>query len=229
MPRRNPVAATQNGYKIISAFSRSALADVKVGKLATVQLRKGSTTTVLAWLGRELNAGVEKAVSFYGWRTPATNRNVGGSPDSNHVSGTAIDFNGAKHRNEAAHGHARLSSGWSSSQVKAIRTLLKACSGVVHWGGDYNPGYRDYMHFDVRASVAALDAAAKKLKGGWVTVTVPKGSSLNGRAKPSAKGKAKYKRARGFRIYYVDVVYREGRLWLKTRYGTYYAAEFTTF
>jgi len=222
------VAATQNGYKIIA--STRDLATIKVGSTPAVQVRKGSTAVVLGWLGRELNAGVEKAVSFYGWRTAATNARVGGSPDSNHVSGTAIDFNGAKHPNEAAHGHAHLASGWSKSQTQAIRTLLAACSGVVHYGGDYAVGWRDFMHFDIRASVAALDKAAKKLKGGWVTVTVAKGATFNGRNKPSTKtGKVIHRRKRGFRIYYADVVYREGRLWLKTRYGTYYAAEYTTF
>ncbi|MFC8732192.1 M15 family metallopeptidase [Luteimicrobium sp. NPDC057192] len=216
------MVATQNGYKYIGGTSQ--LATIKAGAQHT-QVRKGDTATVLGFLVRELNAACEPCNTLFGWRTAATNANVGGSPDSNHISGTAVDYNGGRHPNEAAHGGKRLGSGWSAYDTKAIRTLLAALNGVVHWGADYAPGYRDYMHFDVRATTSALAKAAKKIRGGTVRTT----AAVNVRKGASTSSKSDRVIPKGYRFTYNGVVYRGGRLWLHTTAGHYVAAEYTTF
>ena len=96
---------------------------------------------------------------------------------------------------------------------------------AVNWGLDYGPGFRDAMHFEVKASAAAVSRAAARLTTGWVTVS---SDFLNGRSKPSTTAPIKFLRTKGFRIRFVEVAYREGRIWLRTKFNTWYAADLTT-
>jgi len=217
-------SVTQNGFKRLARKDESKLVYIKGGSLRT-QVLKGDVATVLGWFVREFNATVEKIdLTLFGWRSIETNLTVGGSSDSNHVSGTALDINGARHPWEQRVGKT-LASGFSATQVARIRLLQHACSGVVHWGGDYNPRFRDWMHFDVRASSSQLKAAAKKLRGGTVRTT----AAVNVRMGASTTSKVDRVIPKGFRFNYNDVVCRGGRLWLHTTAGHYVAAEFTTF
>ncbi|WP_029289144.1 M15 family metallopeptidase [Cellulomonas sp. HZM] len=223
---------TNNGFPRLSGLV--SLKTIKVRK-QTTRVRTGDAGTILGWVARQIDADVEPCQTLYGWRSPATNTAAGGVGDSNHLSGTAIDYNGGKHPYERTwnktHPAGSWRPGWSADAVKDIHAILAAASGVVVWGNDvssrYAVGWRDAMHFEVRASAAALKRATDKLRGGTVHVTA---DVLNGRAKPSTAKPVKvlYRRKRGFKITYTQVLYREGRLWLKTRYGTYYAAEHTS-
>jgi len=226
---------SNNGWTTLPVAT-SALMKITVGKHST-KVRKGSSGYLLRWVARQIDESVESCVTLYGWRSSAENRAARGVTDSNHLSGTAIDYNGGKHPYELKlPAHARFdnyNSGWSGADVKAIHGILKAAGGLVAWGNDvssrYRVGVRDAMHFEVRGSSAAVSARVAKLSGGTVKVDVDSGHTLIGRKTPSTKGKALYERARGFKITYTSCVWREGRLWLRTRFGTYYAADLTTF
>lgn len=219
--------STQNGWPVAPATTK-----IRLPNGDTADVRKGSVATIFQWLVREIDAYAEKGVTISGYRTPAQNSASGGIATSNHISGTAVDYNGFKHPYEAT--RKPWVSGWSATATKRVNLILSVLGGRIRWGLYFQVGWRDGMHFEVAPGVtsAQLDALARKLKGGTVRVTA---SALNARTKPSTQapkvrsGGKVIVRAKGFRITYVDVVVREGRVWLKTRYGNYYAAEFTSF
>jgi len=99
------------------------------------------------WLAEQLSQ-VEPLVSLNGWRSQADNTYYHGHPRSDHMSGTAIDFNGAKHPYEANQKGA-WTSGFSATQTKKIREILKY-AGIFEWGADYPVGLRDAMHFGLK-------------------------------------------------------------------------------
>lgn len=218
------VRTTNNGYQQISSARSSTLMKITVGG-HTTSVRKGDPATLLRWVARQIHdARIESAATVFGWRDPVVNARAGGIASSNHLSGTAIDYNGGRHPYEATRPHG-WTSGWSASEQKAIRTILAATSGTVQWGLDYGPGFRDAMHFEIKASETAVARAAARLTTGWVTVA---SDFLNGRSKPSTSAHIKFLRTKGFRIRFVEVAYREGRIWLRTKYDTWYAADLTT-
>ncbi|RHA44481.1 M15 family metallopeptidase [Cellulomonas rhizosphaerae] len=218
------VRTTNNGYARIASRVSPSLTAIKVGGCST-KVRKGDAATLLRWVARQIHTGgIESASTVFGWRDPAVNASAGGIPTSNHLSGTAIDYNGGRHPYEATRPH-NWSSGWSASDQTAIRAILEATSGTVKWGLDYGPGFRDAMHFEVKASATAVSRAAARLTTGWVTVS---SDFLNGRSKPSTTAPIKFLRTKGFRIRFVEVAYREGRIWLRTKFNTWYAADLTT-
>lgn len=69
-----------------------------------------------------------------------------------HASGTALDVNATAHPNGA-------SGTFTSTQVKAIRTILYDLGGAIRWGGDFT-GTVDEMHFEVNCSAADLAQVA---------------------------------------------------------------------
>lgn len=215
-------AKTDNGWATVTGSAD--LTTIRVDT-HTTKVRRGDVATILGWLVRQLHYGsIERVVSLYGWRTVAENTRAGGIRTSNHLSGTAVDYNGAKHPYEATHPKTWVS-GWSASQVKAIKTLLAFLEGTVRWGLYFRTGLRDGMHFEVVGTAAQLARVARKLDGGTVHVT---DAGLACRAAPSVKAKLKGRRAVGYKIVYTEVVWREGRLWLRSSSGNYYAAEFTS-
>lgn len=219
------MAQTQNGYSILSKLSLS-LTTIKVAAAST-KVRRGDTATVLLWVARQLHYAIEPCVTLYGYRDAATNRIYGGLPSSNHLSGTAFDYNGAKHPYEHTHPQG-WTSGWGATDQARIADILRAAR-VVEWGNNlslFPKGWRDPMHFAISrtASAAGVKAAAKRLRGGTVTVT----ERVNGRAAPRIDADVLHVRSKGYAITYEQVAYRGGRVWLKTKAGTWYAADFTT-
>ena len=213
---------TRNGWPTLA--STSALTTIRV-EGHTTKLRRGPVAAILAWLVRQLHyGGIERVVSAFGWRSAATNRAAGGIANSNHLSGTAIDYNGGRHPYEATH-DGPYRSGWDTAQTKAIRALLKFLEGTVAWGIDFNKGFRDAMHFEVRGTAAVLERVAAKIAGGTVHVTV---NDTACRPAPTTSSKVKARRAIGYEIRYVEVLWREGRLWLLSSGGNYYAASCTS-
>jgi hypothetical protein len=213
---------TRNLYSILSGSSKS-LATITVSGHST-KVRAGNVGFLLRWVAAQIHGEVESITTLYGWRDRETNTRVGGDPRSNHMSGTALDINGARHPYERTR-PIGWSSGFTTHETADIRRILEAAGGTVRWGLDFNRGYRDAMHFEVRGDALTLRRVARKLSGGKVKTT----DVVNGRSAPSTKAPVKFVRDKGFPITYVAVLYRGGRLWLKTEYGTYYAAEFTTY
>ncbi|WP_029289155.1 M15 family metallopeptidase [Cellulomonas sp. HZM] len=217
------MATTNNGFTTIARRASSDLVTLTVHGNAT-RVRAGSPAVVLGWVARQIDATVEPASTVFGWRSPAVNAAAGGIASSNHLSGTAIDFNGGRHPYEHTRPHG-WSSGWSADEEADVRRIL-AAARVLRWGLDYPAGWRDAMHVEIKgASAADVDRAAKHLTEGWAVVTT---KLLNGRAKPSTRAKIKHQRETGFRIHYVETAYREGRVWLRTRFRTWYAADLTS-
>lgn len=217
------MATTKNGYVRIDRERSRSLTDVTVHGCST-RLRAGSSATILRWVASQIDgAGIERAGHFYGWRGATTNTGAGGITNSNHLSGTAIDFNGGLHPYEHTH-PTHWTSGWSASDQAHIRKILGATDGAVGWGLDYGVGWRDAMHFEILVGTNEAARVAARLTTGWVSVT----TRLNGRSKPSTTSRIKFVRATGFRIRFVEVAYREGRVWLRTKFNTWYAADLTT-
>jgi hypothetical protein len=223
------VTNTNNGYAIRQP-NDSALVKISAGG-KSVTVRGGDTGWALRWFAQQYHRNVEPIKTLYGYRSVAQNQALGPTAvkDSNHLSGTALDINGGRHPHEQGH---VLHSGFDDSDVRAIHGILDALGGEVEWGGDttarYRVGWRDFMHVEIRGTAVGLAKVVKKLKGGTVRVTVP---VLNGRAadNDNAKTKILHRRKRGYKITYTSTTYHDGRLWLRTKYGTYYAAEFTSF
>src|SRR5665648_258561 len=142
---------TMNGWSL----TRVPLATIAAGGHST-QVRSGPVATVLAHVARRFHAEVEPLVTFYGWRSVATNAAVGGHPRSNHPSGTAIDCNGFRHPYKAK-------VNCTPAQVAAIRRILAEVAPVVRWGGDFGVALRDGMHFEIVGTAAQVTAVAARL------------------------------------------------------------------
>ena len=106
------------------------------GTNVSIQLRKGTPTTVLVAFAARFNAMIEplRNADTAGW---TLTNSVG---TSNHLSGTAMDLNWNSHPFHA--------SGTFGDKLPALRELLDAFEGAVFWGGDwYSP--IDEMHFQL--------------------------------------------------------------------------------
>lgn len=154
------VMFSMNGRPIIASAPSPLLQNVTVQATSTVSLTTqvliGDSATVLQEVARRFNATVEPLTTFFGWRSLATNTASGGIPDSNHMSGTAIDLNGGK--------HPRYRTGtFSGDQVAAIRKILADLPGVK-WGGDYPVSEIDQMHFEIVGTPAVIATTAAKIR-----------------------------------------------------------------
>lgn len=226
------MAKTQNGYSTLSKYSL-LLRTITVNGHST-KVRAGNVAWMLNWVAKQLHYGVEHCVSLYGWRDPALNAAVGGLKSSNHISGTAIDYNGGRHPYEytwnKTHRPGTWTSGWTAKQNKQIADILRTAR-VVEWGNNlslFPRGFRDPMHFAISrySSSAGLSAAVKRLKGGRVKVTK---NNTHGRVSPRSDSKIIKTRDAGYVFNYVQVAYRDDQMWLRTKYDTWYPASNTTF
>ena len=86
---------------------------------------------------------------------------------SNHASGTAVDIN---YSAEGAQGTGPLA-WWKRKQHAAKAVKIKKRYEIVNWGGatecggDYGPGYWDWMHWELKTgtTVADVQRVIKKL------------------------------------------------------------------
>lgn len=128
-------------------------------------VRAGDVATVLFYVAEQFNKYVEPLVAGTCWgfnyRPDANNPHV----LSCHASATAIDLNAPKHPNG-------VRGTFTPAQVAMIRTILAACEGVVHWGGDF-VGTDDEMHFEIFGDAAKVASVARKLAGDPNPVTAP--------------------------------------------------------
>jgi len=148
------MATSQNGW---SANDRSVIASYQLpgGKVA---MRKGDVSVVLIWVAQRFHESVEKLVWPGNWGY--AERPIRGSATtlSNHSSGTALDLNAPRHP------LAKVGT-FNAAQVRAVRSILDYCEGVVRWGGDYS-GRKDEMHFEINANAAAVRRIADKIRAG---------------------------------------------------------------
>ncbi|GEA79928.1 M15 family metallopeptidase [Cellulomonas uda] len=152
------MATTNNGWRIVEehAVTRVYLADDGDG----AQILTGDVARALGWLVEQIHTRVERVTKVNGWRSAAYNQQVGGAPGSNHMSGTAVDVNGHLHPYEAGRRSAAYGTGgWGTEGVKRVRQILAEASGLFAWGLDYNPGWRDGMHFDIAKGKTSDDVA----------------------------------------------------------------------
>ena len=131
-------ATSQNGWPASTSLPLSTLT---VGAVTFPQgVRSGAPHTILGYVARRFNSEVEALRKGECWGYNF--RKISGSTSySNHASGTAIDVNAPEHFLGA-------SGTFSAAQVRAIRSILSACDGVVRWGGDYS-NRKDEMHFEL--------------------------------------------------------------------------------
>ncbi len=153
-------ATSQNGWPASTGLPLSTLT---VGTVTFPQgVRSGAPHTILGYVARRFNNEVETLRRGECWGYNF--RKISGSTSySNHASGTAIDVNAPEHFLGA-------SGTFTAAQVRAIRSILSACDGVVRWGGDYN-NRKDEMHFELvkGPNDPAVAALARKLGGSTST------------------------------------------------------------
>lgn len=145
-------ATSQNGW---SANDRSCIASYQLpgGRVA---LRKGDVSVVLLWVAQRFHETVEPLVWPGTWGYAERPIRGSSSTLSNHASGTALDLNAPAHP-------LGRSGTFRPDQVRAIRSILDFCEGVVRWGGDYS-GRKDEMHFEINAGSAAVRRVADKIR-----------------------------------------------------------------
>ncbi len=149
--------ATMNGWP---AVGESAVVRIFVGGDADgATVLAGDVATAFRWLLEQFHARVEPIKEVNGWRSAAFNKHIGGAARSNHISGTAVDVNGARHPFEHHHPGKRYSSGFTNAQARTVRAILKESGGLFAWGLDFPVGRRDAMHFELAGGTTRTDVA----------------------------------------------------------------------
>jgi hypothetical protein len=152
---------TNNGWPVEPTLSRIYVG----GDSSGATFASGDVATAFSWLFGEFHRRVEPVVEINGARTVAFNNSTpNADPGSNHQSGTAGDVNGYKHPYEVGLPIARrgsnFDSGYTSGQIAVVRQILAEAGGLFAWGMDYRSGWRDPMHFDIKAGKTRADVAA---------------------------------------------------------------------
>lgn len=164
---------SQNGYL---AKDASLIASYTIpGTSVRINLRRGDVSVVLLYFLKQFNDTVQPLrQSDTGGYNPRSIIGAGSRDISNHASGTAVDVRWNDHV-MGKHGT------FTAAQIKAIRTILNFCEGVIRWGGDYS-GRKDEMHFEINASLSKVSALADKIRNGGkpvVTKPAPSVSTVN--------------------------------------------------
>jgi len=91
---------------------------------------------------------------------------------SNHESGTAVDLNATHY----PWGTDRM----SASDEAKCRAIVKACGGIIRWGGDYNRKL-DQMHWEINDGVSKAEVLAqiKKMRLNPDGTVKPKTAKFN--------------------------------------------------
>lgn len=148
-----PGVPTENGWPMVNANKCVSVEVVAAAK--KVPLLRGDVATILnAWIIL-YNREVEPIKSqVWGW---SPDNDV---PNSNHMSGTAIDINAPFYP-------------WGQRVMNAatknkVRSLLAKFNGVVFWGADW--ARADEMHFQIGLSPndSRVKALAEKLNNGYL-------------------------------------------------------------
>lgn len=199
-------------------------------------VRAGDVATVLEYIAQQWHR-VEKLTTFHGYRSSTTNAAIGGDNGSNHISGTATDLNGWKHPYEGGRGW--RDQGFTTRQVAEVRKILaevngttSTTTGVIEWGYDYAPRWRDGMHFQVRrgSTTGGIRAAAtrvlrirqKRAERRWATGTVAVRETPGGRLLKTLKRGTSFTAVKG------STVTVGGVAWVQSTSGNWVAQKYTT-
>lgn len=151
---------SQNGWPLQPARSSRRVPGTNV----SFTVADGPAGDVLMYVAAQFHLRVERldeAVDDWGY---ASRPIAGTTVPSNHASATAIDLNALRH---VQHNRGTF----TAAQVAEIRKILSEVSYVVNWGGDWNSGSLDEMHFEISGSPSSVAAAAQRISG---TSVVPK-------------------------------------------------------
>lgn len=158
------MAVTRNGW-VVGPAATTAIRGPRTKD--TGDVLAGDVAAIFQHFVNQYDARIEPVRIINGYRNPTFNRRVGGDARSNHISATALDLNGDVHPYEANLPRLKRGlayrSGFSSAQVKAVRALLAEYDGVIFWGLDFNRGYRDSMHFEIRGTAAQVGAVVSRV------------------------------------------------------------------
>lgn len=127
----------------------------------TGSVRAGDVAKVFQAFITDFHYTVERLITINGYRSRALNIASGGIETSNHRSATALDLNGYRHPYEPS-APKPYNDGFSAAQTDQIRRLLRKYQ-VIKWGMDFNWGYRDAMHFEIRGTPSDVAAVAARL------------------------------------------------------------------
>lgn len=157
------ITHSQNGWPVDPKVTRVFVGYDTNG----LELRAGNVAKAATWFMQQFHDTVEPIVTANGYRTKAYNDSLSGSlPNSDHISATAWDLNGAKHPNEWAQRYSGkpYKSGFTPEQTAKIRALMKY-AGIFQWGMDFPVKTRDAMHFAIGRGVtsAEVEAFVKKI------------------------------------------------------------------
>ena len=152
------MAVSDNGWPLSPARSYRKVPGTSV----RLEVADGPVGDVLIYVAAQFHARVEKlwlGLDEYGY---AYRRNVNNpSVWSNHASATAIDLNAMRHPNG-------VSGTFSKAQFDEIEKILGEVNNVVsHLRGT------DEMHFEIRGTLAQVQAAANKINYVAPTTTPP--------------------------------------------------------
>ncbi|KMM44852.1 hypothetical protein CWIS_13540 [Cellulomonas sp. A375-1] len=150
--------ATLNGWP--EASQVAVVRIVAGGDRDGATVLAGDVAAAFVWLLEQFHARVEPITEVNGWRSAAFNKQIGGAARSNHISGTAVDVNGARHPFERHHPGKRYSSGFTDAQARTVRAILREAGGLFRWGLDFPVGKRDAMHFELASGTTTHDVAA---------------------------------------------------------------------
>lgn len=162
------MAVSQNSWPVDPPRSARAVPGTSI----KLTVANGPAGDILLWVAGQFHKRVEniegRVMDDWGY----ANRSVRGSTaTSNHASATAIDLNAPQHP-------LAVKGSFSAAQVAAIHAILAETGGVVRWGGDYS-GRVDEMHFEINASLSAVNAAWARISGGHVIPGSTSGDDLS--------------------------------------------------
>lgn len=131
---------SQNGWPLLTSKNPLLVAFAPVSG----KVRAGDVANLFAWLAARFSALVEPIDRSQSWGW-AYRLIRGALKWSNHASGTAVDFNSARHPLGKV-------GTFSVAQRGRIRAIIAETGGVLRWGGDYS-GRKDEMHFEVNLGI----------------------------------------------------------------------------
>lgn len=139
---------TENGWPSCGSDQLDRTPTPGTGGMLVVPLQKGIPSKILKAFMADLNQFIESANNSRGYTDEGGWTPTNSVPTSNHLGGTAFDYNWTDHPMGNAN------AGWDGSdlipgdQVPAVRELLKWYEGMVFWGNDWDSP-KDGMHFQM--------------------------------------------------------------------------------
>lgn len=161
-PKESAISTSQNGFAALSSSSPLLHTWIVPGTDTKLRLRGGSAGFLLIHNAMFFDDRVEDIDDNYrngeldDWGYAY--RPVRGYTTtlSNHSSGTACDLNATDHP-------LGVSGTFTAAQIATVRKRLKMYDGCIRWGGDYQNGRPDSMHFEIDKPMADCERVARRL------------------------------------------------------------------